>query len=79
MSIIPVDKRKNNIVSAIHSISWKESHRALCAPDFIEKQTQERQQEYLKNKINCGTKVYMMIDEKPVGIVSVTGSLIEEL
>ena len=79
MNIIPVDKTNINKASAIHSISWKASHRAFCSPDFIEKHTQERQQEYLQNKISGGTKVYMMVAEKPVGIVSVTGSLIEEL
>ena len=29
--------------------------------------------------MNGGTKVFMLLDEKPVGIVSVTGSLIEDL
>ena len=29
--------------------------------------------------MNCGTKLYMLVDEEPVGIVSVTGSLIEDL
>jgi len=77
--IISVDKTNIDEAAAIHSISWKASHRAFCTPEFIEKHTQERQQEYLQNKINGGTKVYMMVDEKPVGIVSVTGSLIEDL
>ena len=35
--------------------------------------------EYLRKKMSCGTKLYMLVDEKPVGIVSVTGSLIEDL
>ena len=79
MTIIPVDN--TNIIQAaeIHSISWKESHRAFCTPEFIEKHTPERQREYLQNKMNGGAKVYMLADEKPLGIVSVTGSLIEDL
>ena len=35
--------------------------------------------EYLRKKMSCGTKVYMLADKEPVGIVSVTGSLIEDL
>ena len=79
MTIIPVDNTNILQAAAIHSISWKESHRAFCAPDFIEKHTPERQREYLQDKMNSGAKVYMLVDEKPVGIVSVTGSLIEDL
>ena len=79
MTIIPVDKTNIHQAAAIHSISWRESHRAFCTPEFIEKHTPERQREYLQNKMNGGAKVFMLVDEKPVGIVSVTGSLIEDL
>ena len=79
MTIMPVDNTTILQAAKIHSISWKESHRAFCTPDFIEKHTPERQREYLQNKMNGGAKVYMLADEKPVGIVSVTGSLIEDL
>ena len=79
MTIMPVDNTTILQAAKIHSISWKESHRAFCTPDFIEKHTPERQREYLQNKMNGGAKVYMLADEKPVGIVSVTDSLIEDL
>ena len=79
MTIMPVDNTTILQAAKIHSISWKESHRAFCTPDFIAKHTPERQREYLQNKMNGGAKVYMLADEKPVGIVSVTGSLIEDL
>ena len=77
--IISVDK--TNLVQAaiIHSISWKESHRAFCTPDFIESHTPERQRDYLNKKMNSGTRIYMLVEEKPIGIVSVTNSLIEDL
>ena len=77
--IVPVDETNILQAAMIHSLSWKESHRAFCMPGFIEKHTPERQREYLQNKMNGGAKVYMLVDEKPVGIVSVTGSLIEDL
>ena len=77
--IIPVDETNILQAAAIHSISWKESHRALCTPDFIEKHTPDRQREYLLSKMNDGTRVFMLVDEKPVGIVSITDNLIEDL
>lgn len=77
--IVPVDE--TNIVQAaiIHSVSWKESHRSFCAPEFIEKHTPDRQRSYLSSKMNAGAQLFMLIDEKPIGIVSVSNSLIEDL
>ena len=77
--IVSVDESKLSQAAAIHSISWKESHRAFCSPDFIEEHTAERQRAYLSEKLKAGTRIYMLTDEEPVGIVSVTGSLIEDL
>ena len=77
--IIPVDKANLFQAATIHSISWKESHRAFCTPDFIESHTPDRQREYLSSKMNSGTRLYMLVEEKPLGIVSVTHSLIEDL
>ena len=77
--IIPVDETNLHQAAFIHSVSWQESHRAFCAPDFIALHTPERQREYLRDKMNSGTKLYMLVDEEPAGIVSVTGSLIEDL
>lgn len=77
--IISVDETNLAQAAAIHSISWQESHRAFCAADFIEMHTPERQQAYLSGKMNGGTELFMLTDGKPVGIVSVTDSLIEDL
>ena len=77
--IIPVDETNLLQAATIHSITWKESHRAFCALDFIELHTPERQKEYLRSKMDHGTKIYMLVDEKPAGIVSVTNGLIEDL
>ena len=79
MEIVPVDEKNLFQAAVIHSISWKESHRDFCAPDFVEMHTAERQKDYLSEKISNGTKVYMLVDEKPAGIVSVTENVIEDL
>ena len=77
--IIPADETNLLRAATIHSISWQESHRAFCTSEFIELHTPERQLEYLRNKMDCGTKIFMLVDEVPAGIVSVTDSLIEDL
>lgn len=76
--IVSVDKTNLLQAATIHSISWKEAHRTFCTPDFIESHTPDRQWNYLYNKMNSGTKVYMLVEEKPIGIVSVTNSLIAD-
>ena len=77
--IIPVDQSNLYQAAKIHSVSWQDSHRSFCSADFIALHTPEHQLEYLSGKIRQGSRVYMLLDDKPVGIVSLTGSLIEDL
>ena len=57
--IIPVDETNLFQAAAIHSVSWKESHRAFCDPDFLEKHSPDRQREYMRNKMENGTKLLL--------------------
>ena len=77
--IIPVDSLNLPQAAEVHSISWKESHRSFCSADFIEMHSPRRQEEYLRRKMENGSRLYMLVENRPVGIVSVTGSLIEDL
>ncbi len=77
--IVPVDEMNLVQAAIIHSVSWQESHRSFCTPEFIEMHTPDRQRSYLSDKMKAGAQLYMLIDGKPVGIVSVSGSLIEDL
>lgn len=65
--------------AVIHSESWKESHRGICSTGFIAIHTPERQKRYLESEIAKGAQLYMLIDKKPVGIVSIHDSVIENL
>lgn len=77
--IITVNRTNLLQAAMIHSSSWKESHRSFCVPDFVEMHTPERQQKYIQNKMNCGSKFYMLVEDMPVGIVSIKEYLIEDL
>lgn len=79
MEIVKITE--NNICEAgkIHSESWKESHKRFCTDEFIARHTEEAQTEYIRLEIAKGKDFYMLVDCKPVGIVSVQSSLIENL
>ena len=79
MKITKVDEGNIADAGRIHSESWKESHRSFCSAEFVEKHTPAAQAEYLLREMNAGKSIYMLIDKYPVGIVSVHGSLIENL
>ena len=77
--IIPVDESHLFQAAEVHSVSWKDSHRAFCTPAFVELHTPERQREYLRETMARGSRLYMLVEGEPLGIVSVTGDLIEDL
>ncbi len=77
--IVSVDEANLFEAGLIHSVSWQDSHRSFCPPDFVALHTPERQRDYLREKMNGGSRVYMLVKDRPVGVVSVTGSLIEDL
>jgi len=79
MRIIDVTEEKLAQAGAIHSESWKDSHRSFCTTEFLEKHSPAAQTEFLRREMAAGKRVWMLVDECPVGIVSVQDSLIENL
>ena len=77
--ILPVTRQNIHQAAVIHSESWKESHKDLCSAEFLEAHTPERQKSYLEAEMEQGAQIYMLVDQKPVGIVSVQGCLIADL
>ena len=77
--IVPVDRTNLFQAAIVHAVSWKDSHSSFCAPGFVEMHTPERQQGYIQNKMNSGSKFFMLIEDEPIGIVSVKDALIEDL
>lgn len=77
--IIEVDKTNLKEAARIHSISWKESHQSFCSTDFIELHSPQRQEEYLRSKLANGSKLFMLVEEEPIGIISITDCVIEDL
>ena len=77
--IVPVTEETLPDAGFIHSESWKESHRSFCTKEFVQRHSQSAQTEYLRREMEEGKEVYLLLTPEPVGIVSVWGSLIENL
>jgi hypothetical protein len=59
---IKVSEKNIQEAAEIHSLSWKDSHKAFCSKDFIEKHDAENQIEYLRKEIKFGKEVYMLTE-----------------
>jgi len=79
MEILQVNA--DNLIQAaeIHAISWRESHKDFCSPAFVAEHTTEQQARFLQKELDAGKKLFMLVDKKPMGIVSVDGSRIANL
>ena len=77
--IVTVDAANLADAGRVHALAWQESHRAFCTPDFVARHTPERQTEYLRAKLAAGARIYLLLADEPVGLVSVTENLIEDL
>lgn len=77
-----IEEVTEQILSAagyVHAESWRASHRDICPPDFVAAHTAQAQTEYLRQEMAQGKRLFLLTDGGPVGIVTVWGSLIENL
>ena len=77
--IVPVTNENISSAALIHSEAWKQSHKGFCSAEFVSAHTPLRQRKYLENEIALGKELYMLIEDKAVGVVSVHNGLIENL
>ena len=77
--IIKVNKENLQIAAEINAESWQNSHSTLYSESFIKRHNTARQKVYLKNSMKDGKRLYMLVKEIPVGIVSIKDNLIEDL
>jgi len=80
--IVPVDNPDDpRIESAamIHAVSWRDSHREICSPDFLAGHTYSHQLGHLREQMDRGARLYVLYDTLPVALVTVADSLIENL
>lgn len=64
---------------AVFAAAWRESHRTFCSAEFVRQHTPRRQTELLRRKTRGGSRLFLLREERITGIVTVKGSLIEDL
>ena len=80
MEFVPVSEENVALAAEVHSVSWRESHKSFCSEVFVAQHTSERQERYLRGEMTEGKRIWLLEDEGgAVGLVSVHGSLIENL
>ena len=78
MKIEKVTTENIHLAAFVHAESWKASH-GFLPKETVAKRTVERQTVYLQRQIDGGKDLYMLTDDIPVGIVSVSDNMIENL
>lgn len=79
MQILKVTSKNLHEAAEIYTLSWRESHRELCSPAFLESKTLTVQKEYLRTQMDIGKNFYMLVDGFPRAIVSEYQNTIEHL
>ena len=79
IEIVPVDGTNLDEAAEVHAISWQASHAEICTPAFLAAHTPARQREYLREKLQGGSRIFLLTDGIPVGLATVTGNRIEDL
>ena len=77
--IVPVTEENVSAAGSIYAECWQESHRSFCTEAFVQRHSRPAQTEYLRREMAEGKRVFLLLTPEPVGIVSVRGSLIENL
>ena len=78
MKIEKVTTENIHLAAFVHAESWKASH-GFLPKEAVAKRTVERQTVYLQRQIDGGKDLYMLTDDIPVGVVSVSDNMIENL
>ena len=80
MELVPVNESTLREAAEVHAVSWQESHRAICSPEFTAAHTPARQEAYLREKLSAGSEIWLLREGgRALGLVSVTGSTIADL
>ena len=73
MEIVRVNEDNFADALKIYTVSWKESHKRICSPSFMENRDYAG---YLRQKMGA---LWMISDEIPVGVFSLNGDRFGDL
>ena len=67
MTITCVTEERLPQAAAVYREAWRESHRDLCTPEFLERRDCGA---YLEQQMAAGKRLYLLTGEEPVGVIS---------
>ena len=67
MTITRVTEEYLPQAAAVYREAWRESHRDLCTPEFLERRDCGA---YLERQMAAGKRLYLLTGEEPVGVIS---------
>ena len=73
MKIVLVNAKNFGEAVAVYAASWRESHRHICTPQFLEKRDYAG---YLVQKME---RLYLVVDQAPVGVFCLDGDMFGDL
>lgn len=76
---IKIDFSNVRVAAAIHSLSWRASHRSFCTPEFVALRDAVCQEAHLRNELIFGKRIWLLVESALLGLVSVDKDLIENL
>ena len=79
ISIAQVDETNLDAAAEVHTIGWRVSHEEICTPEFVATHTTATQRDYLRQKLKGGSRIFLLTDGIPLGLVSVTENRIGDL
>lgn len=65
MKITPVTKRNFPQAAQVYRVSWQESHKDICSPEFVKNRDCD---DYLRQRVNG---LYLLSDGEPAGVIRV--------
>ena len=66
MTITRVTEERLPQAAAVYREAWRESHRDLCTPEFLERRDCGA---YLEQQMAAGKRLYLLTGEEPVGVI----------
>ena len=59
--ITPVDAGNLESAAELHAVCWRASHAGICTPEFLAAHTTERQRDYLRKKLQGGSRIFLRL------------------
>ena len=79
LTIEPVTEQNLLQAAHVHALSWRESHKAVCTPEFLAAHDDLRQAAYIRRAMTEGKRFFLLKNPVPCAVVAVKDNTISDL